>query len=78
VSPSHGEYRQEGAHEALTDHDDVAAGAAPRPPDHVEGGGPALLAGLLRCAGCRYIMRASTRRLAGRPHRARLPLPLRL
>jgi DNA invertase Pin-like site-specific DNA recombinase len=60
---SHGEYRREGAHDALTD--EVTWRRAQRDGRQTVSRAtePALLTGLLRCAGCRYGMRAATRTL---------------
>jgi DNA invertase Pin-like site-specific DNA recombinase len=60
---SHGEFRKEGAHDALTD---AATWRRAQRRGHQttsRADEPALLAGVLRCAGCRYVMRAATRTL---------------
>ena len=61
---SHGEFRQEGAHDALTDPTTWRRAQRNGAQTVSRASEPALLNGLLRCAGCRYVMRASTRQLA--------------
>jgi len=61
---SHGEFRQEDAHAALTDHSTWRRAQRRGRQTSSRAAEPALLSGLLRCAGCRYVMRAATRKLA--------------
>lgn len=52
-----GRFKNAGAHEPLIDRATWEAAQAARSPRPSRGDDPALLAGLLRCAGCRYVMR---------------------
>ena len=60
----HGQFRREGAHEPLTD--EVTWRRAQRRGSQTASRAkePALLGGLLRCAGCRHVMAAKTQTLA--------------
>jgi DNA invertase Pin-like site-specific DNA recombinase len=61
---SHGEHRKDGAHPALTDPATWRRAQRRGTQSVSRAADPALLTGLLRCAGCRYAMRPVTRKLA--------------
>jgi hypothetical protein len=75
---SRGEYVQQNAHEAIVDRETWEAAQMERAKSHHNG--DSLLAGLVRCAGCGYVMGASTngrgiRRYNCNRHHAELRCP---
>jgi site-specific DNA recombinase len=60
----HGSFRLEGAHEPLTDEQTWRRAQRTGSQTRSRASEPALLGGLLRCAGCRHVMAAKTQKLA--------------